>query len=40
MSKFKIAWRINGYIYANDEVWQSYLRLIDKYDDVADQFPL
>lgn len=40
MSKFKIAWRINGYIYANDEVWQSYLRLIDKYDDVADEMAL
>lgn len=37
MSNFKITWRIAPAIYSNTEKWQSFLRLIDKYDDVADE---
>jgi len=37
MSGFKLAWRINSKIFANEANWQSFLRLIDKYDDVADE---
>lgn len=37
MGDFKLAWRINSKIFAKEENFKSFLRLIDKYDDVADE---
>ena len=37
MSELKFAWRINSWIFANESNWQSFLRLIDKHNNVADE---
>lgn len=36
MRKFKLSWRLPSF-YFEESKWQSFLRLIDKYDDVADE---
>lgn len=36
MSKFKLSWRLTS-LYFDDDKWESFLRLIDKYDNVADE---
>ncbi|MBE6729963.1 MAG: hypothetical protein E7568_07020 [Ruminococcaceae bacterium] len=37
MSNFKLTWRIGPKVYGEKAKWESFLRLIDKYDDVADE---
>jgi len=37
MSGFKLTWRLAPKVYADKSKWESFLRLIDKYDDVADE---
>ena len=37
MSDFKLTWRLSPKVYSDNSKWQSFLRLIDKYDDVADE---
>lgn len=37
MGNFKLAWRINSKIFAKEENFKSFLRLIDKFSDVADE---
>ena len=40
MGNFKLAWRINSKIFAKEENFKSFLRLIDKFSDVSDEVAL
>lgn len=37
MNNFKLTWRIGPKAYGEKTKWESFLKLIDKYDDVADE---
>lgn len=37
MQQFKLTWRITTQTYTNPSNWQGFLRMIDRYDDVADE---
>lgn len=40
MSDFKLAWRIHPWTFTDEANWESFLKLIDKYNDVADEIEL
>ena len=40
MSNFKLAWRIHPWTFTDKANWESFLKLIDKYNDVADEIEL
>lgn len=37
MSNFKLSWRVHPWTFTKEEVWESFLKLIDKHKDVADE---
>ncbi|MBQ3562913.1 MAG: hypothetical protein IJA13_05135, partial [Clostridia bacterium] len=40
MSNFKLSWRVHPWTFTKEESWESFLKLIDKHNDVADQVDL